>query len=160
MRKMNVMRIMLLGFIVLGIGFLSSCKKSEGCTDLNANNYDPEADENCCCAYPTINVTSSGTGDVTGAGGTASKTWFITNSTANMEYAMDITAANGGSFQLIVNDADGKEVVNKTLTVGVGDDSLSGCYAPGTAGEWTVTIRLTNFSGDGSYTLDPAGAGC
>lgn len=132
---------------------LTSCKE-EGCTDPNANNYSMDADkDDGTCTYPTINLNASGDGDVTGSGGTATSTHEWTNSHSRAELNMDITASSGGSFQIVVKDADGTEVINETLTVGVGDDSKNVCSDSGTAGTWTVTVTLTNFDGDGSFSL-------
>ena len=68
---------------------------------------------------------------------------------------MDITAASGGSFQLIIKDANGSTVLNNTLTKGVGDDSASGVTNSGTEGDWQITVTLTNFNGDGSFSISP-----
>ncbi len=52
--------------LVCGIGFammISSCGKESGCTDPDAVNYDPEAEENCCCVFdetPNTNLVVSG----------------------------------------------------------------------------------------------------
>lgn len=52
----------ILGMISLAlIGGLSSCSKEEGCTDPNALNYDPDAEENCCCAYAPATEDSGNT---------------------------------------------------------------------------------------------------
>ena len=146
----------ILSFLFIGIiasTTLTSCKQ-EGCTDPNANNYSVDAEkDDGTCTYPTINLNATGDGDVTGSGGTATSTHNWTNSQSKAELNMDITAASGGSFQVIVKDADGNEVINETLTVGVGDDSKSGCSTAGTAGEWSVTVTLTDFNGDGSFSL-------
>ena len=140
-------------FGLIGATTLTSCKK-EGCTDPNANNYSVDADkDDGTCTYPTINLNATGDGDVTGGGGTATSTHNWTNSQSKAELNMDITAASGGSFQVIVKDADGNEVINETLTVGVGDDSKNVCSTAGTAGEWSVTVTLTDFNGDGSFSL-------
>ena len=141
-------------FGLIGSTTLTSCKV-EGCNDPAANNYDADAEkDDGSCTYPIINFNPAGDdGDVTGEGGSATSTFDWTNSLARAELNMDITAASGGSFQVIVLDADGNEVLNETLTVGVGDDSKTVCSAAGTAGTWSVTVNLTNFDGDGSYTL-------
>jgi hypothetical protein len=68
---------------------------------------------------------------------------------------MDITAAKGGSFRLVMADADGNVVSDQTLTRGVGDDSKSGVSSQGTPGDWTITITLTEFAGDGSFSINP-----
>ncbi len=140
---------------------LTSCKK-EGCTDPNADNYGDTADkDDGSCTYPTIILNgTTGDGDVTGAGGTASETIDWSNSQPKAEYAMDITAGAGGSMTLTIKDAAGTTVLTKTLTVGVGDDSASGCTSAGTSGTWTITVSVSNFSGDGSYSVDPTGTGC
>lgn len=39
---------------------MSSCKKNEGCTDPSATNYDPDADEDCCCEYPATSESING----------------------------------------------------------------------------------------------------
>lgn len=44
--------------LTIAIAPLTSCKKKEGCTDPNATNYDPDADKDCCCEYPTQNATT------------------------------------------------------------------------------------------------------
>ncbi|MFX3625839.1 MAG: hypothetical protein ACN6I4_00630 [bacterium] len=138
---------------IIGTTTFTSCKKG-GCTDPNANNYSGDADkDDGTCTYPTINLNATGDGDVTGGGGSATSTREWTNSQPKAELNMDITAARGGSFQIVVKDADGNEVINETLTVGVGDDSKNVCSAIGTSGTWSVTVTLTNFSGDGSFSL-------
>lgn len=38
--------------LLLPLALLTACKE-EGCLDPNAENYNPAADENCCCLYPT-----------------------------------------------------------------------------------------------------------
>jgi hypothetical protein len=50
-------RPMLLGTLAL-VAALSttSCKKKEGCTDPTATNYDPDAEKDCCCEFPTPEV--------------------------------------------------------------------------------------------------------
>ena len=149
--------ILILTLIIFGLGTLQSCKK-KGCTDPNANNFNSEAQkDDGSCTYPTINLSPAGDGDVTGNGGsaTAMSTW--SNGNVRAELNMDITSASGGIMTVVVNDADGNEVLNETLTVGVGDDSKTVCSAQGTPGEWVVTVTLTNFNGDGSYSL---GQGC
>ncbi len=103
---------------------------------------------------PRVMVNAGGDdGDVTGNGGTTTATHTWTNNQSRTELNMDLTSSNGGSFRVVVQDADGAEVLNEILTAGVGDDSLTRCSAPGTSGEWTVTITLTDFNGDGSFTL-------
>jgi hypothetical protein len=138
---------------LISITSLTSCKE-KGCMDASADNFNLEAKkDDGTCSYPTINFNpASNDGDVVG-GGDATSTGQWTNNLATAELNMDITAANGGSFQVVIKDADGTEVINETLAVGIGDDSRNVCSASGTPGTWPVTITLTDFNGDGSYSL-------
>ncbi len=94
-------------------------------------------------------------GDVTGDGGSTTRTYTWNNSLPTADYNMDITASAGGSFNLRITDPTGKVVLDQTLVVGQGDDSKSGVTTSGAAGNWTVTITLTDFDGDGSFSLSP-----
>ena len=131
----------------------TGCKK-EGCIDANADNYDDEAKkDDGTCTYPTINKTSTGnSGDVKGAGGTASDTWTFTNNNNTAGWDMSIDATSG-SFRLVLQDADGTTVLDKTLTAGSGAQDADGTTSSGTAGTWTCTITLTNFNGTGDYSF-------
>ena len=93
-------------------------------------------------------------GDVTGNGGTVTKSYTWNNPLARAEFNMDITAAKGGSFRLVMEDADGNMILDETLIRGVGDDSKSGVTSQGTPGDWTVTVTLTDFAGDGSFSIN------
>lgn len=66
----------------------------------------------------------------------------------------DVTTAPGGSCQIILNDANGDEVFNKTRPDG-GNDTFSSQSEEGKKGKWLVTIVLTNFNGDGTYDIRP-----
>ena len=92
-------------------------------------------------------------GDFTGNGGTATRTFVWQNSQTTAEYNADITATATGVFNMILLDAEGTEVLNRSLGETAEPDSFSGVTVAGVAGEWTVTITVTNFSGDGSYSL-------
>ncbi|MEQ8882675.1 MAG: hypothetical protein RLQ12_23750 [Cyclobacteriaceae bacterium] len=107
-------------------------------------------------ASVSINETGSDVGgDVTGDGGSTTRSYKWNNPLTTVDYNMDITAAKGGSFNLSITDAGGTSVLNQTLTVGQGDDSKSGVSAAGTSGEWTITVTLTDFNGDGSFSISP-----
>lgn len=154
MRKLNKTLVLLLGVMTL---LFASCAK-EGCEDPNANNFDAEAKKDCgCCLYPVINLNTTTTGgpsgDFTGAGGSASRSFTFENSSTTAEYNMDITATPGGSAQMIIKDANGVEVTNFSLIKGQTADSKSGVTTAGTPGTWTVTISVSEFSGDGSYSV-------
>ena len=135
-KKLNL--IALLCFVGLSSILLTSCNKDE--------------------PFATIKINAIGDdlgGDVTGDGGSASLTQTWNNAQATADWNMDITAAGGGSFELIIKDANGSIVLNNTLTKGVGDDSASGVTNSGTAGDWQIIVTLTNFNGDGSFSISP-----
>ena len=92
-------------------------------------------------------------GDFTGNGGSTSETFEYQNGLATADYNADITASAGGIFQVIVKDADGTVVLDKSLNGNMEPDSFSGVTSSGTAGTWSVTIILTDFNGDGSFSL-------
>ena len=100
-----------------------------------------------------IGGANSGDGDFVGDGGNASKTFDWANSRPTAEYNADITATATGVFQMIVKDANGTEVLNKSLSSTSPDDSISGVTVVGVEGTWTVTINVSNFNGDGSFSL-------
>ncbi len=105
-----------------------------------------------------VNITAQNTdfdGDVTGQGGSLNKSYTWNNPLATVDYNMDITAASNGSFQLILQDADGAVVLDRTIVAGQGEDSRSGVSQAGVPGEWTVKIVLNNFKGDGSFSISP-----
>lgn len=91
--------------------------------------------------------------DFTGDGGSGSKTFTWQNSINTAEYNADITSTSGGSFVMVVKDADENIVLDKTLSGDVDPDSFSGVTSTGTIGIWSVTITLTSFDGDGSFSL-------
>jgi len=157
MRK--VVKIITIVILCIGItSTFTSCKKdkNEGCTDLNANNFDSNAEESDgSCTYPIINVsaTNNTAGDVSGLGGTASRTIVFTSNDTIIDWDMTINDATSGSFQLVVNDADGTTVIDNTLTAGSGPQDSAGISSPGTPGTWTAIISLTSFNGTGDYSL-------
>lgn len=140
MKKKQNLTLVLVFVGLMGLLTLSGCSKDD----------DPSA---------TVNITATGSdldGDVTGDGGSTSRNYTWNNPLSRADWNMDITATNGGSFQLIIEDADGVVVLDRTLVAGQGEDSGSGVtQAGGTPGDWTVTINLTNFNGDGSFSLSP-----
>jgi len=104
-----------------------------------------------------VAVTSTGSdpaGDFTGNGdnGTYSFAWDNSKATASANF--DITSPTG-SVQMIIQDKKGDEVLNETLTAGSGPDTFSGLTTEGKPGTWKVSIILTNFNGDGSYSIHP-----
>tara|TARA_R110001583_G_scaffold50403_2_gene157311 strand:+ start:6886 stop:7278 length:393 start_codon:yes stop_codon:yes gene_type:complete len=92
-------------------------------------------------------------GDFTGNGGSTTRTFVWQNNLSTADYNADITATSEGVFKMDVKDADGNVVLNKSLNGAVEPDSFSGVTSSGTSGIWTVTITLTSFNGDGSFSL-------
>lgn len=92
-------------------------------------------------------------GDFIGDGGSISRTFSWSNALSRADYNADITATAAGSFQMIVRDADEMIVLDRSLDGAVEPDSFSGVTSAGSSGIWTVTIILTDFNGDGSFSL-------
>jgi len=136
------MKILKNNFILLlitaSLGLVSSCNNDDG---------------------PIANITlTEGVngdigGDFTGNGGNATKTFNWQNSLSTADYNADITATSTGNFQMVVKDADGNTVLDRSLTGGTEPDSFSGVTSSGTSGAWSVTISIANFNGDGSFSL-------
>lgn len=139
MKKKKHLKLIVLFVGLIGLMSLSACSKDD----------DP-------FARVAINETGSDLGgDVTGDGGSTSESYVWNNPLAVANWSMDITATNGGSFQLIIEDADGAIVSDRTLTAGVGEDSADGVTAAGVAGDWTIRVVLSDFNGNGSFWLGP-----
>jgi len=92
-------------------------------------------------------------GDFTGNGGSGSRTINWVNNLSTADYNADITATQSGIFQIIVKDSKGKVVLDRTLNGATEPDSIDGVTSVGDPGIWTITITLTSFNGDGSYSL-------
>lgn len=54
---------------------------------------------------------------------------------------------------MIVKDSEGITVLDRSLNGNVEPDTFSGVTSSGETGMWTVTITVSNFNGDGSFTL-------
>jgi hypothetical protein len=138
MRRLILNRFSVLAALVLFAFVLTNCSEDE--------------------PFATISINETGSdvgGDVTGDGGSAVRSYTWNNALQTVDWNMDITASKEGSFNLKIDDADGKNVLNQTLVVGQGDDSKSGVSALGTAGAWTITVTMTDFNGDGSFSISP-----
>lgn len=92
-------------------------------------------------------------GDFIGNGGTTSQTFSWQNDLSTADYNADITASTSGLFQMIVKDSDENTVLDRSLNGNVEPDTFSGVTSSGEAGMWTVTITVSNFNGNGSFTL-------
>ncbi|MBD0852633.1 hypothetical protein [Maribacter arenosus] len=138
MKTSNFKLLTIFTAMVLFIGTLTSCSDDDGST-----------------ANITVNEGPSGDigGDFTGNGGNASRTINWTNNLATADYNADITATGTGTFNFVVADSDGIVVLDRTLNGGTEPDSIDGVTQAGEPGNWTVTITITSFNGDGSYSL-------
>ena len=92
-------------------------------------------------------------GDFTGNGGSGTRTFMWQNALSRADYNADITATSEGMFNMVVRDADANVVLDRTLNGAQEPDSIDGVTSSGTSGLWSVTITLTNFNGDGSFSL-------
>ncbi|WP_426430532.1 hypothetical protein ACPX19_13350 [Winogradskyella sp. HB-48] len=108
---------------------------------------------------PTVNITvNEGPngdigGDFTGDGGNGSRTINWTNGLTTADYNADITSTSSGTFQIVISDASGNVVLDRTINGGTEPDTIGGVTATGEPGSWTVTIILEAFDGNGSYSL-------
>lgn len=139
----------ILALLIIALG---SCGEVVDCVHDNYQNL--EVVENTYTGRVEVTSRESDPGgDFYGDGdsGTWSFAWVNSLPTADVNF--DITTPTG-SVQMIINDCDGAEVLNKTRSAG-GNDTFSGVTKRGTAGTWLVTLILTDFDGDGSYSLSP-----
>lgn len=142
------MRIAIVSTLLIGLSVFTSCKKYKKYSN-------GEVVENTYTG--TVNIGSTGAepgGDMLGNGDSGTYSFAWDNSTKKASLDFDITSPSG-SVQFIINDAKGKEMLNKTLSGGSGTDSYSGISEAGKSGRWLVTMILTNFNGDGSYSVAP-----
>ena len=108
---------------------------------------------------PTVNITvNEGPdgdigGDFTGDGGSGSRTINWMNSLTTADYNADITSTSSGTFQIVVADANGAVVLDRSINGATAPDTIGGVTNTGTPGNWTVTITLESFNGNGSYSL-------
>lgn len=138
MKNADFKLLMILTTMVLFLGTITSCSDDDGQTVNITVNEGPSGDIG---------------GDFTGDGGNGSRTINWTNNLATAEYNADITAKAPGTFQMVVADANGTVVLDRTIYGGTEPDSIDGVSDAGEPGNWTVTITLTSFNGDGSYSL-------
>jgi len=92
-------------------------------------------------------------GDFTGNGGNVTEIFNWRNDLNTADFNADITASTTGIFQMIVKDSEGTTVLDRNIVGNMEPDTFSGVTASGASGMWTVTINLTRFNGDGSFTL-------
>ena len=105
----------------------------------------------------TVGDRSDFNGDIdasfTGNGGSATRIFSWNNNLSTADYNADVTLGAEGSFQMVVRDAEEAVVLDRTIQGGTEPDSIDGVTSAGTSGIWTVTIIVTNFNGDGSFSL-------
>lgn len=92
-------------------------------------------------------------GDFTGDGGSITRTFQWRNALSTADYNADITATSQGMFRMVVKDANGTMVLDRSLNGNTEPDTFSGVTSSGVAGIWSVTITLSSFQGDGSFSL-------
>ena len=54
---------------------------------------------------------------------------------------------------MIVEDSQGVVVLDRTIDGGTEPDSIDGVTSAGSPGIWVVTINVTSFNGDGSFSM-------
>jgi len=138
MKTSNFKLLTILTAMTLFVGTFTSCSDDDGLTVSITVNEGPSGDIG---------------GDFTGDGGNGSRTINWINNLATADYNADITATASGTFQIVVADANGTAVLDRSLNGGTEPDSIDGVTDAGEPGNWTVTITLTSFNGDGSYSL-------
>lgn len=89
----------------------------------------------------------------TGNGGSASRSFIWNNNLNTADYNADITALAQGTFRIIVKDSEGTTVLDRTIDGNTEPDTIGGVTSSGASGIWTVTIQVTDFNGDGSFSL-------
>ena len=89
----------------------------------------------------------------TGNGGSASRSFIWNNNLNTADYNADITAIAQGTFRIIVEDSEGATVLDRTIDGGTEPDTIDGVTSSGASGIWTVNIQVTDFNGDGSFSL-------
>ncbi len=148
MKNMKSMKLIMLSLALIGFVVFTSCQKYRKYdnSEVISNTY-----------AGAVLVTSTGTdpaGDFEGDGDSGEYSFAWENSKKKADARFDITT-NTGSVQMIIYDARGNEVLNETRSAG-GNDTFSGVSQEGKKGMWKVTLILTNFNGDGSYSINPA----
>lgn len=142
-------RIKILTFALLIGGFttMTACRKY-------AKYDNKEVIENTYSGTIEREGNAEARGDFEGNGDSGTFSFIWENNRKKATVNFDVTTTQGGSCQIILRDARGKEVFNKTRPDG-GNDTFSGTSDEGKKGKWLVTIKLTNFNGDGTYDIAP-----
>ena len=147
MKKLTI-KVFAITVLLGGFTVMTSCNKEY-------RKYDnKEVLQNTYSGNIELQGNTEARGDFWGDGdsGTFSFVWENTEKKATVNF--DVTTTPGGSCQIILNDATGKEVFHQTRPAG-GMDTFSGISEEGKKGKWLVTINLTNFNGDGTFDITP-----
>lgn len=146
--KKKLTKILAFAALILSVTILTSCQEY-------AEFDNKEVIENTYGGQIELQGNVEARGDFWGAGesGTFSFVWENTEKKATVNF--DVTTELGGSVQIIMNDAKGNEVFNKTRPES-SNDTFSGLSEEGRKGKWLVKIILTNFDGDGTFDITPA----
>ena len=150
-----ISRVLKMSSFVFVLAFLTSCSNDDDDTFANVT-----VNGTMLTASPSdfvVGDRSDFNGDIdasfTGNGGTATRIFSWNNNLNTADYNADITATSEGSFRIIVRDSEEATVLDRTIQGGLEPDSIDGVTSSGTSGIWTVTIEVTNFNGDGSFSL-------
>ena len=106
----------------------------------------------------SVMITSTGSdpaGDFTGENESGIYSFVWDNSSEKAQLNFDVTTSSG-SVQFKVYDSKGEEVLSETRSAGAGEDTFSGVSAAGKKGNWLIEIIITDFNGDGSFSISPA----
>lgn len=140
--KNSTKRTIILLFFTIGLLVLNGCSKDDNINTVEIN---------------IVQNSGDAEGTFSSNGDSGSKTLNWNNSLSNTNWDLDITNATSGTFRIQVWDANNVLILDKSLTAGSGNDSLSGTTNTGTAsGNFKIVVTLTNFKGTGSFSLTPA----
>ncbi len=89
----------------------------------------------------------------TGNGGSATRSFIWNNNLNTADYNADITALTEGTFRITVEDSEGTTVLDSTIDGNTEPDTIGGVTSSGASGIWTVNITVSDFKGDGSFSL-------
>ncbi len=152
--KMNYLKKISLLLVLPAMVFLNSCSKDDDAfvrVTVNGSQLTTSPSDF------TIGDRSDFNGDIdasfTGKDGTATRVFSWNNNLSTADYNADITANSDGSFRMIVEDSEGVVVLDRSIQGGTEPDSIGGVTSTGASGIWTVTIEVTNFTGDGSFSM-------
>ena len=119
MKTSNFKLITLLTAMTLFIGTYTSCSDDDGPTVNITVNEGPNGDIG---------------GDFTGNGGNGVRTINWTNNLTTADYNADITSMSLGNFNIVIADANGFVVLNRSLNGGTEPDTIDGVTQVGEPG--------------------------